>query len=79
MKRLTFAIGTVGVLVSMAAPGAHSQGDPSANALAGVEALQSRLADLQAQSADRADDPTFYYELGNVYADLTRQIGRAHV
>jgi tetratricopeptide (TPR) repeat protein len=38
-----------------------------------VDALQKRLEELNAQSADRAEDPSFFFELGNIYSDLQRR------
>ncbi len=38
-----------------------------------IEEIQKKLETLQAQGAARADDPRYFYELGNVLVDLSRR------
>ncbi len=42
------------------------------DAIKRVEDTQKELEALQAEGATRADDPYYFYELGNVYVDLSR-------
>ncbi len=76
MKTRSIAIGlTAALLTALAIPGsvlAQSE-DAVTEALKKVDDLTAELEQLQAQSADRADDPTYYFELGNVYSELSRR------
>jgi tetratricopeptide (TPR) repeat protein len=47
--------------------------DPSSSAIARADSLTRELEALQAQGSARADDPTYYFELGNVFAELSRR------
>lgn len=63
-------------LLALALPGvACSQSDDAGvdAALEKVEALQAELETLQAEGAKRADDPEYFFRLGNVYAELSRR------
>ena len=42
-------------------------------ALERVESLQAELEALQAQGAKRSEDPEYFFELGNVYSELSRR------
>lgn len=64
------AVGLAGVLSLTS----QAQGSPDVQAkLDRVTELEEQLEVLQDAGATRADDPAYFFELGNVYADLSRR------
>lgn len=74
----------IGATVAVQGPALGSEGAASsgnsgldeaktAKALARTDSLTTRLEALQAEGAQRSDDPKYFFELGNLYADLSRR------
>jgi tetratricopeptide (TPR) repeat protein len=61
-----------GVLVCTGPAAAQDTGH-EASIVDRVNRLQAQLAELEAQADERANDPEYYFELGNVHADLSQR------
>lgn len=72
MNRILVALALATGLVGAPLSASIAQTDVQAK-LDKVAALEQQLEVLQEQGAARSDDATYFFELGNVYADLSRR------
>lgn len=74
MKRRMSLMIAILALGALGAPCARAQeGDDESAIVERFEALEAKRTELEAQADARAKDATYFFELGNVYSDLSQR------